>query len=105
MKTIKIPRHAKGPRPDIFPDEPAAERLYSMLLALVTEVAVVRERMDTIERVAASKGVLLRDEIENFEPSIEVREERERWRQAYMDKIFQVLSDEVEEQGAPPPSW
>ncbi len=105
MNSIRMPRHAKGKRPKFFPEEPAADRLMTILMALVTEVAVVRERLDTFERLADEKGVVSREDIEAYEPSIEAREEREGWRQTYLDRILQVLADEVEEQGAPPPRW
>ena len=102
MQNKKLPRHAKGKRPDFFPDEPGAQRLMSMLMALVTEVAVLRERADTVEQVAAAKGLITAEEIENFAPTIEQREAREAWRQAYLDRILHVLSDEVERDGAAP---
>jgi hypothetical protein len=102
MNTAKLPRNAKGKRPNFFPEEPGAERMMSMLMALVTEVAVLRERVDTVERVAADKSVFSLADIENHAPSIEEREEREAWRQAFLDRIFQVLSDEVARDGSAP---
>ena len=102
MSTTKLSRHAKGKRPDFYPDEPGAERTLGILMALVTEVAVLRERLDTIEQVAAAKGLLSSEDIENFEPSIEQREARETWRQAYLDRVLHVLSDEVSRDGSAP---
>jgi hypothetical protein len=78
--------------------------MLSMLMALVTEVAVLRERLDTVEKIAGEKGLVSEDEIEQFEPSLELRESREAWRQAYLDRILQVLSDEVKRDGKAP-SW
>ena len=77
----------------------------TMLMALVTEVAVLRERLDTVESLAEGKGVLSAEDIDAYEPSLEQREQRERWRQEYMDRILHVLAEEVEEDGAPPPQW
>ena len=105
MSSVKIPRHAKGKRPEFFPDEPAADRLMTILMSMVTEVAVLRERLDTVERLAATKGVMSAAEIDEFEPDLAVREAREAWRQEYLDRVLQVLANEVEEQGAPPPRW
>lgn len=102
MNSIKMPRHAKGKRPKFFPEEPAADRLMTILMSLVTEVAVVRERLDTFERLVEDKGVVSQQDIEDFEPSLEVREDRERWRQEYLDRVLRVLADEVEEHGAKP---
>jgi hypothetical protein len=95
-------RHAKGKRPDFMPDEPGAQRLLSMVMALVTEVAVLRERLDTVEHIASEKGVLTQADIENFEPSLAQREAREAWRQSYLDRVLHVLSDEVERDGSAP---
>ena len=58
MNAIKMSRHAKGKRPVFFPDEPAADRLMTMLMALVTEVAVMRERLDTVESLAAAMAAI-----------------------------------------------
>jgi hypothetical protein len=101
MKT-KLSRHAKGKRPDFMPDEPGAQRLMSILMALVTEVAVLRERLDTVEQLAAAKGVLTDADIEEFTPSLEHREAREAWRQTYLDRVLHVLSDEVARDGSAP---
>jgi hypothetical protein len=100
--SVKMSRHAKGKRPDFMPDEPGAQRMLSIVMALVTEVAVLRERLDTIEHVAADKGVLTQADIENFSPSLEQREAREAWRQSYLDRVLHVLSDEVERDGSAP---
>lgn len=92
---IKLPRDAKGPRPKFFADEPAADRLLTMVMTLAGELAVIRERLDTVERLAAQKGLLSDVEIDAFEPSIEVQEDREAWRQQYLDRLFRVLSDDA----------
>lgn len=92
---LKINRVAKGKRPTFYPDEPAAERLLSIVAALVTEVAVLRERCDTMERIADAKGVVLTNDIEAYAPDAKALEERERWRQGYMDRVFAVLDQEV----------
>lgn len=99
--TIKLPRDAKGKRPDFFPAEPAADRLLTMVMALAGELAVVRERLDTIERLAAEKDLITNADIEAYEPSITVLEEREASRQQFLDRLFQVLNDEM---NAPDPA-
>ncbi len=102
MSQVKLPRHAKGKRPDFYPAEPGAQRILSIVMALATEFAVLRERSDTIEQIAADKGMFSAEDIENFTPTLEQREERETWRQAYLDRILHVLNDEVERDGAAP---
>ncbi len=102
MSKTKLSRHAKGKRPDFFPDEPGAQRLMSIVMALVTEVAVLRERLDTVEHISADKGLLSGEDIEAFSPSLEQREAREAWRQDYLDRVLHVLSDEVARDGSAP---
>ena len=95
MTDLKLPRHARGERPAFFPAEPAADRLLSMVLTLATELAVVRERLDTVERITAARGMDLAGEIDAYEPPIGVREAREAWRQAFLDRLLKMLDDDV----------
>lgn len=95
MDRMPLPRSARGPRPVAFPAEPGAERVLNMVLALATEVAVLRERLDTVERLAADRGLVLPADIEAYEPSLEVREERAAWRRDYLERVLRVLTDEA----------
>jgi hypothetical protein len=95
MTDFKLPRHARGERPAFFPGEPAADRLLGMVMTLATELAVVRERLDTIERITAARGMDLAAEVDCYEPPIAVREAREAWRQAFLDRLLKMLGDEV----------
>jgi len=106
VNSIRISRSAKGPRPAFFAGEPGADQLLGMLLAVASEVAVLRERMDTIEQIAAARGVSIAAEIEAFEPTIADRERREAWRQQYMQRILQGVADDVASAvgAGPPPS-
>ena len=103
---IHLPRSAKGKRPKFFAAEPAADRLLTMVMSLAGEVSVLRERLDTIECLATDKGLMTAAEIEAYEPSIADQERREAWRQNFLDRLFQVLTDEVNEAApaaGPPP--
>jgi hypothetical protein len=53
---------AKGKRPAYFQD-PAIDRMLSITMALVGEVSVMRERLDTIERLLDDKGTISRADI------------------------------------------
>ena len=91
---IKLPRNAKGDRPTFFRNEPAADRLLTMVIGLAGELAVVRERLDTIERLNAEKGVFTAADIESYAPPLDVQEQREQWRQDFLDRLFRVLDEE-----------
>ncbi len=95
MKPIQIPRSAKGPGPHFFPGEPAAEQLLSMVLALAAELSVLRERLDTAEQLAAGRGLDLRAEIENYQPTLADRERREAWRVQFLQRLLRGVTDEV----------
>jgi hypothetical protein len=81
---------AAGRRPE-FTGEPMVERLYGITLALVSELAVTRERLDTVERLLQRGGAVDRLQFENFEPTTGEAAERGRWHQEYLARVFRVL--------------
>lgn len=78
---------ARGKRPAYF-DDPAADKLLSMLMATLQELAVTRERLDSIERLLEEKDVLSRADIEAFRPDRAAAAERGL---AHRDLIARVL--------------
>jgi len=86
---------SKGGRPYFF-DDPAVERVLNISMAIATEVAVVRERMDTIERLLEAKGILHQSEIEAFIPTDAQAEERQLWHARYAARIMRIIQQEVE---------
>jgi hypothetical protein len=86
---------SKGGRPYFFND-PAVERVLNIAMAVATEVAVVRERLDTIERLLESKGVLQQKEIEAFVPTDEQAEERQMWHARYAARILRIVQQELD---------
>ena len=68
-------KRAKGKRPDYFND-PQDERFLSILMAVVGEVSVLRERMDTVERLLESKGMVTRKDIDGYTPDKQAAYER-----------------------------
>lgn len=95
-------KRAKGRRPDYF-DDPATDRLLSMLLALVGEVSVLRERLDTVERLLEAKGTLRRVNIEHYVPDRGAGEERGLATKAYIARVMRGLQQEVEAMQNPDP--
>ena len=57
-KLLNSTAKAKGRRPYFF-DDPAVDKLLAMTMALAGELAVTRERLDTVERILAEKGLHL----------------------------------------------
>jgi hypothetical protein len=83
---------AKGKRP-VYLDNAKTDQLLSIVVALMEEVSVLHDRLDTIERLAESKGIILRDAIESYEPDAEVEQEREQWRSEYIARVLRVLQE------------
>jgi hypothetical protein len=73
-----------------------AERLAGLFTALATEFAVLRERVDTLERVLADHGALPPDAVEAYLPDAAAEAERQAWRQRYLERIFAELQAEAE---------
>lgn len=90
---MSVTRTVKGKRPNFF-DQSGVDYLMAMTTTLIQEVAVLRDRVDLIERVAESKGVILQDEIESFELDESALTEREARRNAYMARLFAVFEQE-----------
>ncbi len=83
----KLPRTVRGKRPEFFPTE-GVDEVMSMVMVLAQELSVLRERVDTAERVMALRGVDLAAEIETFEPDEDVLKAREQALQTFYGRLF-----------------
>lgn len=90
---------AKGKRPFFFSD-PDVERLMNIVMALTQEVSVMRERLDTVERLLDKKGTISRDDIENFTPTKDEADQRGAWTQEYISRVLRIIQQEREALGA-----
>jgi hypothetical protein len=86
---------SKGGRP-YFLDDPAVERVLNISMAVAAEVAVLHERMDTIERLLEAKGLLTKKEIEEYVPDDQAAEERQTWHARFTARILRIVQQEVE---------
>jgi len=91
---IKIPRSAKGKRPQYF-DDPACDKLHFMIMALIEELSVTRDRVDALERVLERKGVSTLADVDGFEPTDQDLDQRNESRAAYVAKIMKCFADEA----------
>lgn len=89
-------RKAAGPERNVYLDGTDVDRVMAVVLALASELASVRERLDTHERLAASGHAPTVSAVESYwaEPSEEAK--REAWREAYIRRIFRVIGDDIE---------
>jgi len=89
-------QQGRAERPVFFPDEPAADKLFAIVNALVTELAVLRERQDTMERLMAENNVVAADEIEAYRADDEADQQRRAWRDSYLRRVYAVLLQDAE---------
>lgn len=81
------------------PDEPIAERLVHLFVAMASELAATRERVDTLERMLAEAGVVASGGADAWAPDAEGEaaraEWRNQWREQFLDRAFEELLGEI----------
>jgi hypothetical protein len=92
---VQLQKKAKGDRPQYFED-PAIDKVLSITMALAGEVAVMRDRMDTIERLLEAGQPVSRAAIEAFVPDQTVRDERDAIREVFLGNVLRIVHQERE---------
>ncbi len=85
---------AAGKRPYFLDDE--IEAVLAITMAAVQELGVARQRIDTLERLLADKGVLSRAEIETFTPDPAAAVERALSNQEYIARVLRIVQQRNE---------
>jgi hypothetical protein len=83
-----------GKRPYFL--SPQVERVLAITMAVVQELAVTRQRCDTLERLLLAKGVFAEGEIDRFEPDAQAAAERGMWTQEYLARVLRIVQQENE---------
>ena len=83
-----------GKRPYFL--EPQVERVLAITMAIAQELAVARQRGDTLERLLRAKGLIADGEIEGFAPDAQTAAERALWNQEYIARILRIVQQEGE---------
>lgn len=91
---MSLRRNARGKRPHFYAD-PAMDQAMSMILVLAEEFSTMRDRLDTVERVATAAG--LAEAIEAYEPPQAVLEIREARRQAFLTRLYYLARKDAAE--------
>jgi hypothetical protein len=96
MSIAEALKHASdkptGKRPYFL--NPESERILAITMAVAQELAVARQRIDTLERLLDSKGLVPRAQVEGFAPSAEQYAERALWTQEFIDRILRIVQQE-----------
>jgi hypothetical protein len=93
---VKRIRTAKGRRPYFF-DDPNIDKLLAMIMALTGEVSVIRERLDTHERLAQKKKMPTHQAIEDYKPDDVTEAFRAQWRADYIARILRIVQVELDQ--------
>jgi hypothetical protein len=93
---MMVERNARGKRP-MFYEAEGMDQAMSMILVLANELMVVRDRLDTVERIAATKGVMIEAEIEAYVPDQAVLEVREGRRQDFLARLYYLARKQAAE--------
>jgi hypothetical protein len=86
---------AQGPRPHYF-DDANVDRLWTVTLALLGEVSILRDRLDAHERLSARAGGYGVEDVDAFEPDPEEAADRGRRREALVRRSLRSIELEME---------
>jgi hypothetical protein len=93
---IELQKKSRGQRPEYFAD-PAIDKVLSITMALAGETAVMRDRLDTIERLLEAGQPVTRAAIDGYVPDETVRTDRDAWREIFLDNVLRIVHQEREE--------
>lgn len=95
---------SKGSQPIVFEDE-RQDALAGMVLSLLGEVMVLKDRLDANERMLEAAGLHGPEDVDRFTPDGAVNQHRGGYRQAIYDRVLgsaleRLLPDALTEQKA-----
>ena len=86
-KKITLPRVAKG-KNLVYLDDNSVDNILAMVMTLTQEISVLTDRLDTIEHIMAKNGQINLDDIDSFEPDLQLQEKRSKRRKSLTKKGF-----------------
>jgi hypothetical protein len=89
-------RVAKGPKRPQYLQNPELDKFMMMFTALLADVSAIRDRLDTHERLAKLGKVATPEEVEAFKVDADVQADREKQRDAMLNRVFRILLEELE---------
>jgi hypothetical protein len=97
--TQPMQRSARGKRPSFY-ETPALDQMMSMIMVLASEVSVLADQIDGMQRVAAAGGLDLKGGMAKLVLDQDALEEREARRQAMLGRLFYLMRKEADEASA-----
>lgn len=89
--------YAKGRQPQ-FHDDRAIDQLMAMVTALTAEIAILRDRLDTHERLANQDVAVTLSNVESFVPDSTIINARSVQHRRLLRKVFRVLREDLARQ-------
>ena len=83
----KLPRVAKGKKPKYL-DDGSIDNLMAMIMTLTQEISVLRDRIDTLERMLESKEIISTKEFDDFVPSDDLEMMRKDRRHELLERVL-----------------
>lgn len=102
----KRPRKATGPDRPGYLDGADTDKVAAIVLALASEVASLRERLDTHERLAETSTAPTVAQVERYQADDGVDGARKSWRKGFIHRLFRVILEDIEtaQTNMPPPA-
>jgi hypothetical protein len=94
MSDRSLPGHTRNARPQFFED-PAIDKVMSVVLALAQEVSVLRDRLDSVERLLDENGTLTCQDLESYRPDAAAEAARAERRADYLQRLFRAIRHEA----------
>lgn len=98
-ETLHTIRDARGKRPQFY-EADGMDHVMGMIMVLANEMSVLRDRLDSAERVARANGLDLVAGIEALVLDQDALEEREARRQDFLGRLFYPMRKEANEAAA-----
>jgi hypothetical protein len=92
-------RKAVGPDRPTYLKSEDTDKVMAIVLALMSEVSSLRDRVDTHERLAQSGVWPTPDAVDGFRAEPDVLEAREVQREAYLKRLLRVVLEDLEPDG------
>lgn len=89
IEDVKLPRASKGKRSQFYQD-PAIDQMMAGFIGMMAEMAALRERLDTVERLLEDKAGIARQDIEDYLPGPAVEAERSAWNQGFIRRVMRL---------------
>lgn len=90
MTTAPLPKASKGERPFML-DDPDTERLLTMVVALMGEVSVLHDQVDTLTRLLVERDVASFDDVRHYQPDDAATAERAARRKGLVERVMRIV--------------